>query len=148
MPRVKPEKYNRFLKGLELRSIYLKRGMADFKTESFDVVQKPAMKIRGSSTYRMMKQKKLRIEDNYILTIRRKGQHQTDIKMECCFVLLFDTQEKMTDDVFEIFSTINLPLNTYPYFREFVHSFTSRLGLPSLVLPLRKMVPMKRKKNK
>jgi preprotein translocase subunit SecB len=42
----------------------------------------------------------------------------------------------MTKDYFGVFVQVNLPVNTWPYFREFVHSTVSRMGLPPVVLPL------------
>jgi hypothetical protein len=41
----------------------------------------------------------------------------------------------MTDAYFETFRALNLPLNTWPYFREFVHSTLARAGWPPTTLP-------------
>jgi hypothetical protein len=44
----------------------------------------------------------------------------------------------MTDEMFGVFSKTSLPLNTWPYFREFANSIMTRMGLPGVVLPVLK----------
>ena len=58
------------------------------------------------------------------------------LEVECTFELGLRVATPMTKDYFAIFARVNLPVNTWPYFREFVHSMISRMGLPPVVLPL------------
>ncbi|MBL0171693.1 MAG: hypothetical protein IPP90_13395 [Gemmatimonadaceae bacterium] len=47
----------------------------------------------------------------------------------------------MTDAIFAEFERVNLPLNTWPYFREFLQSTLVRAGWPPFVLPAFKVAP-------
>jgi preprotein translocase subunit SecB len=138
MSKLKPETYNEFIKGLELKNIYLKRGFVDFKTENSDVVRNPVFDFRTECSYAAVGEETFRVEDELSLAIRQKDQRKTDIMLQCTFVLLYTSKAPMSDEIFKTFSALNVPLNTWPYFREFVQSCTSRLGLPPLVLPLLK----------
>ncbi|MBN2053445.1 hypothetical protein JW905_00900 [bacterium] len=40
------------------------------------------------------------------------------------------------DSVWDVFSALNIPLNAWPYLREYVQNVTQRLGIPPLTLPL------------
>jgi hypothetical protein len=52
------------------------------------------------------------------------------------FEVKYSASERMTDPLFAVFSRRNLPLNTWPYFREFVHAALARTGWPVFVLPV------------
>jgi len=55
----------------------------------------------------------------------------------------FDEQLTLIDEPIEVasadvvaFATFNATFNAWPYWREFVQSMTSRMGLPSVVIPV------------
>jgi hypothetical protein len=54
------------------------------------------------------------------------------------FEVRYSTAQRMTDEIFNEFGRRNLPLNTWPYFREFVHAALARTGWPVFVLPVYK----------
>jgi len=56
-------------------------------------------------------------------------------EVEVAFGLEFSSQEPMTDEIFGTFSEFNLPLNTWPYLREFVATTTGRMGWTAATLP-------------
>ncbi len=58
-----------------------------------------------------------------------------DVKNRAELVVRYSSEKKITDDIFGLFKEVNLPVNTWPYFREYVHSCMGRLNLPPLVLP-------------
>lgn len=45
-------------------------------------------------------------------------------------------EAKLTEAEIEAFAKINSTFNAWPYWREFVHNATTRMGLPALTLPL------------
>ncbi|MEO5510413.1 MAG: hypothetical protein ABIS27_07260 [Longimicrobiales bacterium] len=53
----------------------------------------------------------------------------------------------MSDDIFEVFGIRNLPLNTWPYLREFVQSALVRAGWPVYTLPAFKPAPLQLQLN-
>lgn len=67
------------------------------------------------------------------------GPERVSIKAE--FVIRYAMAEvpDLTDQHFRHFGSLNAMVNVYPYFREIVHSSTSKMGLSPLVLPLFKI---------
>ena len=53
----------------------------------------------------------------------------------------YGSKTLMTDAIFAEFERVNLPLNTWPYFREFLQSTLTRAGWPPFVLPAFKVAP-------
>jgi len=47
----------------------------------------------------------------------------------------FRSEQPMTAQLFEPFKEVNLPVNTWPFFREFVHSTLGRFGWVPFTLP-------------
>lgn len=68
-----------------------------------------------------------------------RGQYADEefpsISAEAELELLFRSAIPMTDDHFELFTARNLPVYTWPYFREFLHSAIARTGWPVYTLP-------------
>lgn len=56
-----------------------------------------------------------------------------DVKVT--FGLEFSSVEPMTDDLFATFARVNLPINSWPYLREFFASVVGRMGWIPLTLP-------------
>ncbi|WP_297859732.1 hypothetical protein [Meiothermus sp.] len=47
---------------------------------------------------------------------------------------------------FEVFKEINLPINMWPFVREFIYNTTARMDWPPFTLPLRKQAPESHRK--
>jgi hypothetical protein len=60
----------------------------------------------------------------------------------CTSYVLKPIKDFIPDDI-EHFSKINPIYNAWAYWREFVQSMTSRMGLPALTIPLLKIIPKK-----
>lgn len=56
-------------------------------------------------------------------------------EFEVTFGLEFASAEPMTDQIFDIFGEINLPVNTWPYLREFISTTLGRMGWAPFTLP-------------
>jgi hypothetical protein len=56
------------------------------------------------------------------------------VRVRATVEVSYTLESAMTDDLFEVFSQRNLPLNTWPYLREFVQSALSRAGWPVYTL--------------
>jgi hypothetical protein len=68
--------------------------------------------------------------------IRLDGQDETRYaEIEVTFVVDYDSIEPMTDALFETFAVVNLPLNTWPYFREYAATSVGRMGWLPITLP-------------
>lgn len=74
-------------------------------------------------------------------TAEFKGDRNRKLaKVEVEFGLDYASDEPMNDELFEVFAETNLPLNSWPYFREYLSSTVSRIGWIPFTLPARKIV--------
>lgn len=58
--------------------------------------------------------------------------------IKATFLLVYDAENisEMPDEYFESFGKTNGVYNAWPYWREFVQNATTRMGLPSLTIPV------------
>ena len=61
-------------------------------------------------------------------------------RIEAEFVTDYMSDEPMDDECFDLFKTNNLPLNTWPYFREYVSHTTRLMQWLPFTLPKRKFI--------
>jgi len=134
MEKISPEKYREILEGIELQSISLKTIKATIAHENLSDKMNISFKDEAFYTY---EEDGFLVENKYILTAKN-NQRKNVLKIECIYLLYFTSVEEITDDFFEIYKEISLPLNVWPFFRELVNSVTSRMNIPPLTLPLLK----------
>lgn len=81
-----------------------------------------------------------RAEQVYTVTVR--GDRAPALEIDVTFGLSYTSRQPMTDDLFAVFAEANLPLNTWPYLREYVASVFGRVGWLPFTLPtLKRGVP-------
>jgi hypothetical protein len=70
-----------------------------------------------------------------------KFQEGTSVRaeMEVRFGLHFTSARPMTSAIFEVFKSVNLPVNTWPFLREFVSTALGRMGWQPFTLPALKV---------
>lgn len=129
-----PEKYNQFIRGLELRSIRMTSG--EFSAPPFQVEDAPidaVVSIVGA-----------RYEEadggfvafhklSFAGTCHSGGDASVSVEGE--YAVAFGSEVSISESLFLPFAQLNLPVNTWPYFREFVQSSLSYLEWPSTTLP-------------
>lgn len=76
----------------------------------------------------------------YNLTAKDAEGRQTIAKVSMTFVATYRSEVAMTDEIFQTFKERNLPLNTWPYFREFAQGSFARMGWTGVVAPVHKIV--------
>lgn len=134
MPKISPEDYRKILKGLELKDILLCSLKADLKHELLSEGMK--ISIKDNAEFETNDDEFI-IRNKYTLSAKNKN-NKIALKIECTFIVVFDSREEITDDFFEVYKDTSLPLNVWPFFREFVNSTTARMNIPPLTLPLLK----------
>lgn len=72
----------------------------------------------------------------YNVTIADKETNEAKAKISVVFQVVYSSKIPISDEIFEIFKARNLPLNTWPYFREFIHNTTMRMGWSPLIAPI------------
>lgn len=133
--KVTPDEYREFIKGLTLHDIRLSEGhvhsqRADVDASSHSLrIHEDAHFTPTSSGFEVRHRYKLELEEE-------------DTEKPCCghieavFVLRFNSAVPISEDIFYIFRRMNLNMNTWPYWREYVQSSAARLGWPTITLPL------------
>ena len=135
--KVPPGEYRSFIKGIELEDIFFNKtsfGLLAFKKEFWK--EKININIKEKTKLLKQNQKRFIIGHNYDLVISNATRKEEKfLKISANLVVEYSSEQKITKEIFELFQEINLPVNTWPYFREYVHSCMGRLNLPPLVLP-------------
>ncbi len=135
-PKVSPKEYREFIKGVELRGIIVKASQARRLADIVDLSRRVDLNTNERAEFRMTDGNTCVVQHHYELSMIYNGEKDRLLEVQCTFELGLRVASPMTKDYFDIFARVNLPVNTWPYFREFVHSTISRMGLPPVVLPL------------
>jgi len=135
--------YNDFLKGIELKDIYISNLMASREKE----FGTPAnIRIESSKDFEKLEKGDVRMQVEYTLTAIKKGKKKPGFKISVVYTLLFQSKIEITEAYFKKFSH-SLDIETWPYFRNLVNELTMRMGLPPLVLRVLKVMPKAKKAN-
>ncbi|MCX5762910.1 MAG: hypothetical protein NTW72_15650 [Gemmatimonadetes bacterium] len=137
-----PEAYNTFIGGVELRSLRLARCEADAMRKYAGELLEPEIEER-SATYEC-------ISTGFTVTHElcfngRHGENGTVlVSIRATFQIEYESTVAISPELFEIFRRHNLPVNVWPFFREFVHTVLGRLAWPVFVLPALKVMASER----
>ncbi len=130
--KIAREEYHSILKGIDLKNIYLKSLKTDIKHDL--ITEAMSVNIKQKAGYLNIKDGfKAEYKCNIIVKNNKKVQV---LKIECVFEAIFSSTKKITNEFFEIYQGLSLPLNLWPFARELVNSITSRMYIPPLTLPL------------
>lgn len=130
--------YNKFIEGLKLDEIYLLSANVRYLKE-VDFKKRVLIKTRASAQLEILPGNAFKVIQKYSLEAKPKEENDiTYLRISCEFAVIYDSKVKPTAKVFAIFKDSNLRLNTWPYFREFVHNTIARMNLPPMIAPLLK----------
>lgn len=135
--------YADFIEGLELRSLWLDESRVEkltFTGATTPLIAEIETRNRWvgeETTSLVMHGYRVRIvadeEDRSTVDAELGQTEVATITVE--FGLTYTTAIPMTEELFTTFQSVNLPLNTWPYMREYVSSTLSRMGLPAVFVP-------------
>ncbi len=129
--RISPTAYNEFIQQIGLQAIWLKS--AEMRNlYGPDAPKEVAIAIRMDASYKQITVG-FRAFQQYILDVKTADTLLAEI--EVVFAADFASREPMTDRIFTLFKEVNLPVNTWPYFREFVATTMGRWGWEPFTLP-------------
>lgn len=132
------KEYNEFIKELKVDEIYLKKVSLDYVSEEGIPSEGISVGTKQSSQYEIATPDMFRVFHTYQFTAKSPKTHEVLAKIGCTFVVVYKNPIAMNESIFTVFSELNLPLNTWPYFRELIHSLVGRMNWPPLVAPLYK----------
>lgn len=126
-----PEEYAAFIAQIELRNVWLSSG----SIQSFQDPMAPEsvyLEIEDTAAYSLT-------DGGFVCThvyqIAARVEDKQAFHIELELKVQFDSELHMSDGLFAIFAAANLPLNTWPYVREFLASSAGRMGWQLITLP-------------
>lgn len=132
--RISPDVYSKFLQHVELKNVRM-------TSAEIRRVAEPGPGAQLGYEARATKRTYQEMEDgfaatlNYLVRMRETTADSLVGEIKVAVTAEYSSDEPMNDEIFEVFGELNLPLNVFPYIREFVHSATTRMGFPGLILP-------------
>ncbi len=127
------KEYNNFVKQIEIDDIRI----VSAQVHIFDYSYFPTsaeVKWRIQASYESA-EGQFNVSHRYNVTILDKETKGAKAKISVTFYVSYSSKIPISDDLFAIFKVRNLPLNTWPYLREFVHNATMRMGWPHFIAP-------------
>lgn len=131
------DEYNAFIEGIELASIRLAKSSIDASTPFDGSVLSPEVEEMAAS-YQL-------VSDGFVVlqelrfTGRPTGSTSDSVSISATFELAFRSEIEISDALFSVFRRFNLPVNVWPFFREFVHTVLARVNWPVFLLPALKI---------
>jgi len=138
---VPPEKYARFISGLEFQGLRLREAEAKLLANGVDHTRAINLDAGSEAAFEMRKGSLCIVRHDYRLTAKYQGGKQVLFRVRCGYEVLYRVTQPMTDALFKVFKDTSLVLHTWPFFREYVHSATGRMSIPPLDLPVVKTMP-------
>lgn len=134
--KITPAEYGDYMAKLELKDVRLmsitsrrfNAPISESRNVSFDEKVVP-MGIQERSA---------QVAVEYIVKAKSGTRRVAEIRAK--YMAIFETAERLPEEFFVLYNEYSLPLQTFPYLRECVNSMFSRMGLPPLILPLRKFL--------
>jgi hypothetical protein len=131
--------YNAFISGLELQQIRLGAAEIDAprppeQRRIVPVVQLDDAAYTNDDGHISVRQT-LRLDGTY------EGESDATLRIRATYEVRYTANTPMTDAIFAEFRYRNLPVNVWPYFREYLQSTLCRVGWPVLTLPAFKRAP-------
>lgn len=131
--RVSPETYANFIKQMDLRTIWLKSAKVTNNVGPRQPAQ--ARVIVDDRAEWEPTQAGFVVTHHFNVRILEEVSDAVAAEIEVGYGLQFDSAAPLTDEIFEIFARVNLPVNTWPYVREFLSAMTGRMNWVPFTAP-------------
>ena len=131
---IEPKVYRKTLVGLQLKSLSIIKGKFSSNRENF--IPNSEVDIRDTAQFKIESKNTIKIVHNYKLKIENSKNTKNILQIDLSFNLVFSSKETFTKEFFDIYKENSLPINSWPYFREFVGNIIQRMNFPPLTLPL------------
>jgi len=135
-----PEKYQAFLQGLELRHVRL----IELRVTTLDDDPKPAesiVSVEGRTEF-VPTEGGFEARTRYYVSFSERKLGQELGAIEALYGFRYESEVKPNDEgaeaYFEIFSDVNMPVNSWPFMRELTYNMMARMGWTPFALPLLK----------
>lgn len=136
-PKITPEEYRHILETLELSSLYLVESSMKLREEFFsntlniEIEEKNTFKQEGTM---------LTVYYNYRLTAKNLEVAEPAIAITAHYAVKYQISKELviSKEFMKVFSELTVSMLLWTYFREYVNNCVYRMGMPPLVLGLKK----------
>jgi hypothetical protein len=128
---VSPAEYAAFIEGIKLERLWLVEAM--IRNYAGPNTPTEALLRVGDDPDWCEIEGGFRAQSHYKVRVTANEESQAEI--DVTFAVDFASPTPMTDDLFDLFGFVNLPLNTWPFLREFVHTTFGRMDWVPFALP-------------
>jgi preprotein translocase subunit SecB len=137
------EKYNNFIHSVELLDLFISE--LSFKRlgsppEDRDIPIKVSLrptknsyKKIGENIYEITHGVSFKLE---IVDENNPKKKSKFFELKAVYKLIYQSELELDDEIFELFSKRNVPINVIPFLRETIHNSMYRAGLPPFLLPI------------
>jgi hypothetical protein len=133
LPAASPDEYNSFLSKVDLRSIRLAQCSVDARNRYDGSTLTPQVQ-EGTTTFEVIEGGFVVLHELMFSGTPEHGNTQP-VNIKAAFELEYSSEFQITPNLFVVFRQHNLPVNVWPFFREFVHTVLARANWPVFVLP-------------
>lgn len=133
---MEPAEYREFLGKVELQVIVL--DSCSVKTNRDNLGGDMKLFINHNVKYTIEEDTSAFISSSYDLIATQSTKKDFAMKAACNYRVVLSSEVPLKKDFLEIYTKLNVQMNTWPYFREFVQSMIQRIGFPPLTLPFLK----------
>ncbi len=137
--KVKPDVYREFIKQLKIEDIYLKKATIEVFPEN--IPENFAVQNRLTDNIKLINEGTESFQISHKFKYQMVDENNKDsiiAKINFELLLIYSSSKTINKDIFAVFKDMNVPHNSWPYAREFIHSTIVKLGLPPIILPLYK----------
>jgi preprotein translocase subunit SecB len=131
---IAPEIYRKIVNGLELKNLYLTS--CNSSVDRANIGPDVKIKIDDDASFTRSEKKEIEVIQTFSIQAKDQASKKKVLNIKCEYRLIFTSKEDFTEEFFEVFKKVNLPINSWPFFREFVYNMTSRMFIPPLAIPL------------
>ena len=140
------ERYSRFINGLRLEDMFIEEGSFKRLILSIEDIPETAhleVAVKPTNTeFPVLKDKQFEVRQTLSCSLKfvNKKRKIPLTKIKVSYYLRYSSEVEVEEKFFDIFQKRNIPVQIWPYLREFIGNCMYRMGLPPLVLPVMKIV--------
>ncbi len=132
--KIPPDEYRKILRTIQLKEIVLLSANIKSNRDKFAKSLKVNVNMSPTS-FQRHDEENVDIDIKCRLVAFEEKKSQYAVSLESFYRMSIIAGKGFDEEFFEIYKEVNLPVNIWPYFREFVANTTYRMNMPPITLP-------------
>ncbi len=130
---LEPEQYQAEVGSVSFTDIYFKSG--DWLVRPETLGEKNRIEVGFETEKTIIDPTRVTFEQNFKLRVRTRHERKFPVIVNCVIVTNCVSDWKHNEKFWRTYEVVSLPVITVPFFREFVHSMTSKMGIAPIIVP-------------